>query len=137
MPAAYRNAFLVGLVVFLSAISLARAADRPFAGRWHERGDASRTIGVIQDGETIAIFGEAGWSMASIKPKTGGLLASGDGKWTFKSDAPPITVNVTIGYRDGRLFLRIAPKDANDPRELKIIMEPVEPMEPSAPARRT
>jgi hypothetical protein len=137
MRAAYRNAFFVGLAVFLSAISLANAADHPFAGRWHEPGQASSAIGIIQYGETIAIFGKAGWAMASIEPEMGGLLASGDGRWTLTSDAPSVAVNVTIGYRNGRLFVRIAPDDATDPRELKIIMEHVEPTETTLPAQRT
>jgi hypothetical protein len=127
----------VGLTVFLSAISLAKAADHPFAGRWRGEGDASSTIGIIQNGETVSIFGDGGWSMASIEPQTDSLLASGDGRWRLESGAPPVAVNVTLGYRNGRLFVRIAPKDPNDPHELKIIMEPAEPTEPNPPARRT
>ncbi|MGV1803994.1 hypothetical protein [Agrobacterium vitis] len=71
--------FLISLAIFLSLISSGNAAQF-FAGRWHNARASSSSIGIIQYGETVSIFSEAGWTMALLIPEAGGMLASGEGK---------------------------------------------------------
>lgn len=128
MPRFYGKVFLFSLVIFVSLISSVNAAQF-FAGRWHNAGESSSAIGIIQYGETVAILSEAGWAMTLLVPETGGMLASGEGKWNLSKTASVI-VNITIGYRDNRVYLRIVPKDRDGFAEYKIIMERIEPSLP-------
>jgi hypothetical protein len=122
-----RYACFSGLIVFLLATPPSYAAEQSFAGRWSESGKASSSVGVIQYGQTVAIFGRAGWSMAVIEPGSDGMLASGVGRWTFEANSPAVSVHVRIGGRDDRLYLLITTEDTDAPAELKVVMEPLEP----------
>ena len=125
MPRSYGRAFLISLAILFAMISSGNAAQF-FAGRWHNSGESPASIGIIQYGETVALFSKAGWAIVLLVPETGGMLASGEGKWSFNNTSSVI-VNVTIGYRGDRLYLLIVPKDENGPTEYKIIMDRIEP----------
>lgn len=126
MPLFNREICLLGLAALLFGSSPGCAAEHAFAGRWSAPGQSSSPIGVIQYGETVALFAKAGWSIATLEPGTGGMLAVGDGKWVFDLNGQPIAVTVRIGQRGGRLYVLIAPEDTSGPSELKIIMDPVQ-----------
>ncbi len=132
MPRTYRKTFLTSLAIFFAMISSGSAAQL-FARRWHYSGDASVSIGIIQYGETVALFSSAGCAMLLMTPQAGGMLASGEGQWSFNNTSTA-TVNVTIGYRGDRLYLLIVPKDQRGPAEIKTIMDRIEP---KLPNRRT
>lgn len=125
MPRSYGNTFLFSLAIFFAMISSGSAAQF-FAGRWHYSGESPVSIGVIQYGETVALFSKAGWAMLLLAPEAGGILASGEGNWSFDNTSTAI-VNVTIGYRGDRLYLLIVPKDESGPAEYKIILDRIEP----------
>ncbi|MGV2108832.1 hypothetical protein ACQZ4X_22500 [Agrobacterium vitis] len=59
--------------------------------------------------------------MALLVSEAGGMLASGEGKWNLRKTSSVI-VNITIGYRDNRVYLLIVPKDRDGTAEYKIIM---------------
>jgi len=65
--------------------------------------------------------------MAILQRETGGVLASGDGRWTITANSSPANVRVTVGYRNDRLYLFVAPKDVGGSTEYKIILERIEP----------
>lgn len=65
--------------------------------------------------------------MATLQPETGGVLASGDGRWTMTTNSSPANVRVTVGYRKDRLYLLVTPKDVGGSTEYKIILERIEP----------
>jgi hypothetical protein len=125
MPRSYGNTFLFSLAIFFAMISSGSAAQF-FAGRWHYSGESPVSIGVFQYGETVALFSKAGWAMLLLAPEAGGILASGEGNWSFDNTSTAI-VNVTIGYRGDRLYLLIVPKDESGPAEYKIILDRIEP----------
>ncbi|MEX2693135.1 hypothetical protein [Rhizobium mongolense] len=125
MSRSYGKTFLISLAIFSAMISSGNAAQF-FAGRWHSSGESPVEIGLIQYGETVALFSKAGWAMVLLAPETGGMLASGEGKWSF-NDTSSVIVNVTIGYRGDRLYLLIVPKNARGPAEYKIITDRIEP----------
>lgn len=127
MPRFYGKMIFVGLLASLAVPLSGNAADRLFEGQWQKSEGAPETIGIIQHGETTAIFSKAGWAMASLQPETGGVLASGEGKWTITANSPPENVRVTVGYRNDRLYLLVTPKDGGGSTEYKIIFERVEP----------
>lgn len=125
MPRCYGKFCFISLLTFLSVISSGHAAHF-FAGRWSYSEEPSSSIGIVQYGKTVAIFSEAGWAMAMLIPKTGGKLASGEGKWNV-SKTESVIVNITIGYRDDRVYLLIVPKDKSRSAEYKIIMKRIGP----------
>lgn len=116
--------FLISVAIVFAMSSAGRAAQL-FTGRWHSSEGQPVSIGIIQDGETVALFSEAGWAMLLLAPDSAGMLASGQGKWRF-NDSSSAMVEVTIGYRDDRLYLSIAPKDESGPSEHKIILDRIE-----------
>lgn len=125
MSRSYGKTFLISLAIFLAMISSGRAAQL-FAGRWHHSGETPVSIGVIQDGETVALFSKAGWGMLLLAPGAGGMLASGTGRWNC-SGTSTVKVDVAIGYREDRLYLLIVPKDKSVPAEYKVILDRIEP----------
>jgi hypothetical protein len=127
MPRVYGKIIFLGLLASLAVPISGNAADRLLEGQWQKSEGAPETIGIIQYGETTAIFSKAGWAMATLQPKTGGVLASGDGRWTITANSSPANVRVTVGYRNGRLYLLVTPKDVGGSTEYKIILERIEP----------
>lgn len=101
------------------------ANEYRFAGRWAEPGPGSPTIGVIQYGQRVTVISRDGWSIGTLEPGTGGRLAVGDGRWTFGTAAGP--ANVSIGKRNGRLYLIISPQGTDGTSDIKMIAEPVTP----------
>ncbi|MBB3963305.1 hypothetical protein [Rhizobium metallidurans] len=126
MPRLYGKIIFVVLLASFAVPLSGNAADRLLEGQWQTSEGAPETIGIIQYGETAAIFSKAGWAMASLQPETGGVLASGEGRWSITANSPPANVRVTVGYRNDRLHLLVAPKDGGGSTEYKIILERVE-----------
>lgn len=126
------KAFSISMAIFLVAISPVNAAQL-FAGRWRSSGESPLSIAIIQYGETVTVFSKAGWAMLVLAPETGGMLASGKGKWSF-NDTPSSIVDVTIGYRSDRLYLLIVPTDATGSANHKVILDRTELRPPN---RRT
>ncbi|MCD2177233.1 hypothetical protein [Rhizobium sp. C1] len=124
MPSSIWKTFLISLTLVFAMSSAGRAAQL-FTGRWHNSEGQPVSIGVVQDGETVALFSEAGWAMLLLAPDSGGMLASGQGKWSF-NDSSSATVDVTIGYRDDRLYLSIVSKDESGHSAYKIILDRIE-----------
>lgn len=124
MPRSIGKVFLISLAIVFAMSSAGRAAQL-FAGRWQNSEGQPVSIGIIQEGETVALFSKAGWAMLLLAPDSGGMLASGQGKWRF-NDSSSAMVDVTIGYRGDRLYLSIASKDARGPAAHKIILDRIE-----------
>lgn len=124
MPRSIWNAFLISLALVFAMSSAGRAAQL-LTGRWYNSEGQPVSIGVVQDGETVALFSEAGWAILLLVPDSGGMLASGQGKWSF-NDSSSATVDVTIGYRDDRLYLSIVSKDESGHSAYKIILDRIE-----------
>lgn len=112
------------MAAFLAMVSHGNAADRFFEGRWQASDKAHTSIGIIQYGDTIEIFSEAGFATGFLQSASGGSLGSGQGKWTLNAGTAPVVVNVTIAYHDGSLHLLIVPKEE---RSRKLILRRVEP----------
>jgi len=129
MQRLHGRVFLFGLAVSLLLASSSNAAVQLFAGQWQKSGSSEASIGIIQHGETVAIFSKKGWAMALLRPQSNGLLASGEGKWILNAQSASVRVNVTIGYRNECLYLLASPKDGSGSAEYKLIMERVEPEE--------
>jgi hypothetical protein len=107
------------LALLLALGTIALAAEHRLAGRWR---DSSANVGVIQFGQTVFVFGKGGWSVGRLEPGAAGMLAVGEGSWTF--DARPEPATITVGEKDDHLYIIVVPIGASDSSEIKMILEP-------------
>jgi hypothetical protein len=107
------------LAFWLAWGTAAQAAEHRLAGRWS---NSSVSVGVIQFGQTVFVFGKGGWSMGRLEPGAAGMLAVGEGSWTF--DARPGPATITVGEKDDHLYIIVLPIGASDNSEIKMILEP-------------
>ncbi len=106
----YARNLLLSLAMVGCMISSGYAAQ-VFAGQWRSYGSSPIFLGVVQHGETVAIFSKSGYAMALLSIDGGGMLATGEGRWSF-NDLSPQPVSITVGYEDDRLYLSIVSKSA-------------------------
>lgn len=124
----YARTLLLSLAMFGCTIS-SGYADQVVAGQWRTYGPSPIFLGVVQHGETVLIFSRSGYAMAMLSVNGGGMLATGEGRSSF-NDLSPMSVSVTVGYKDDRLYLSIVSKSGKAATDRKIILERVDPILP-------